>query len=109
MSSLPERELTRIEQQELFLSQLLPLRTRLAQFSRAMTGDYESGRDLMSDTIVAAYEHFDKVREPVAFLSYLFTIATRLHRRQRARERNRVQLDDHMLLQLASLSPSPDS
>lgn len=43
----------------------------------------EAARDLMAETIAQAFERFDSVRHPEALLSFCFTIATRLNRRER--------------------------
>lgn len=109
MSFPPDSDIEQSMRQEQFLLLLLPLRTRLAQFTRAMTADYEDGRDLMSDTVLVAFERFEQVREPVAFLSYLFTIAVRLHRRRLTRERSRVAYDDGVAIHLRSSAQSPES
>ncbi|MBL7986781.1 MAG: RNA polymerase sigma factor [Chlorobi bacterium] len=76
------------EEKERFIALLLPLRHRLAHFARAMVPDPEEARDLVSDTILAALEGFHRLKHPEAFLSFLFTITTRLQRRRA--ERNRV-------------------
>jgi RNA polymerase sigma-70 factor (ECF subfamily) len=75
------------QRQELFLSLLLPVRGRLAHFARAMTRNHDEANDLVSDTILAALERFEHIRGHEAFLSYLFTIAVRIHRRRRWRAR----------------------
>jgi RNA polymerase sigma-70 factor, ECF subfamily len=71
-----------------FLSAFQPIQPNLERFVRAMTrrwnDDPEAARDLLSETIATVYEHFHTLRNPDALLSYCFTTATRLHRRQRA-------------------------
>jgi RNA polymerase sigma-70 factor (ECF subfamily) len=47
--------------------------------------DEERAKDLISETILKAFESFDRLLDAQAFLSYLFTIAVRLHRRERLR------------------------
>lgn len=64
-----------------------PVRHRLAHFARAMAGDDEDAQDLISDTVLAAFERFETVRDHEAFLAYLFTIAARIHKRKRWRAR----------------------
>lgn len=75
------------EQMETFVDLLLPVRDRLVHFARAMTRNPDEAHDLVSDTILVALEGFGKLRSHQAFLGYLFTIATRLHRRKRRRAR----------------------
>src|ERR1035441_8720447 len=73
-----------------FLALLGPALAPLSRFARAMCrnkngSDHERAKDLVSETILKAFESFGRVREPVAFQSYLFTIAVRLNRQERAR------------------------
>jgi len=73
-----------------FLALLMPVLPKLSRFCQAMCRgnhgtDGERARDLASETILKAYENFDKIREPKAFLSFLFTIATRTNRHERVR------------------------
>ena len=65
-----------------FLALLMPVLPKLSRFCRATCRgrhgiDSERASDLASETILKAYENFEQLREPAAFLSYLFTIAAR--------------------------------
>ena len=64
--------------QKQFMELYEPLNDRLARFVYAMDWDKEEARDIISETVLAAYESFEKVRNHQAFLSYLFTIASRM-------------------------------
>ncbi len=74
-------------QQERFLALLLPVRHRLVHFARILTQDHDEAKDLVSDTILAALERFETLKNEKAFLSYLMTIATRIHKRRQWRQR----------------------
>ena len=65
----------------------LPLKDRLVRFARTMARSEEDVEDLVGDTMLIAYERFEAVRAPAAFLSFLFTIAVRVHRRKAWRAR----------------------
>lgn len=98
-----------IEQKsELFLSLLLPVRNRLAQYALALARDRSAAEDLVSDTILAAYEGFSRVRDHSAFIGYLFTIALRLHRRARWRRRLFGRYDEHRAQSRPDLRAAPD-
>jgi RNA polymerase sigma-70 factor (ECF subfamily) len=73
--------------QDRFMQLLLPVQKRLEAFCFAMTRNDEEACDLVGETILRAYEHFEQIRDSEAFLSYLFTIASRLHKRKRWRGR----------------------
>lgn len=55
-----------------------PCRERLWKFILSFINNRFDAKDIMSDTILIAYENFDKINDEQAFLSYLFTTARRL-------------------------------
>lgn len=65
-----------------------------------MTRDDDEARDTIGDTVLAAYESFDRVTAPEALLSYVFTIARRTLIRQRTRAR-RFTRGDEMIMHAA--------
>jgi RNA polymerase sigma-70 factor (ECF subfamily) len=75
------------QKQERFLALLKPNHDSLARFARAMTKSREEAQDLVSDTIEQAFKHLDSLKSDDAFLSWLFTIASRIEKRRRWRER----------------------
>lgn len=72
---------------ERFMALLKPHHDRLARFARAMTRSREEAEDLMGDTLLAALEHFEQLRHEEAFVSWLFSIASRLQQRRRIKSR----------------------
>jgi len=106
------------DRQQAFLAALRPALESLNRFAQAMCRDHstngaygcdkERAKDLVSETILKAYEAFDAVREPKAFQSYLFTIAVRLNRLERKR-RARVQPIASEHYELASDGSAPDA
>src|SRR5437016_12370337 len=78
------------DRQREFLALLGPCLAPLNRFAMAMCrensgSDCEAAKDLVSETVLRAFESFDRVRERQAFQSYLFTIAVRLNRLERKR------------------------
>lgn len=73
------------EKQRRFMALFLPVQPRLQRFVRAMTRDAERAKDIVSETILIAFQRFDTLRNDEAFLSFLFTIATRVARRRTSR------------------------
>jgi RNA polymerase sigma factor (sigma-70 family) len=86
----------------------LPLQDRLVRFARTMTRSAEDVEDLVGDTMIVALDGFERVRAPEAFLSYLFTIALRLHRRRTWRARIFGALGDDEHHTIASKASAPD-
>ena len=74
-----------LEEKELFIQLMLPLRNRLIQFARAITDTKEEADDLVGETLLVGLQGFHKLRDKKAFLSWLFTIASRIQRRTRKR------------------------
>jgi RNA polymerase sigma-70 factor (ECF subfamily) len=72
-----------------------------------MCRDRETAKDLLGETIAAAYQGFDKIREDKAVLSWLFTVASRLYYRMKHKEKN-VPMEDCTLDKLFTTDCSPE-
>jgi RNA polymerase sigma-70 factor (ECF subfamily) len=72
---------------ERFMRLLMPAYKRLEDFAFAMARDREEARDLVAQTVLVAFESFDRLRDDQAFVAYLFTIASREFQRGRRRSR----------------------
>lgn len=66
---------------DIFLAEYEKCHTDLSRFCHSMTGHAESAKDLISETVLAAMESFEKLRDRKAFKFYLFGIASRIHKR----------------------------
>jgi RNA polymerase sigma-70 factor (ECF subfamily) len=97
------------EKQDKFLCLLEPVRRRLSLFARAMARNDDDARDLMSETILLAYENFEKLRDHQAFASYLFSIASRLHKRRRWRARIFGEYDEDAAANTPAQTQSPEA
>lgn len=73
--------------QQQFLALLQPVYDGLYRFIYALTRNRDKADDLMSETILQAYERFETVRDTQAFFSFVLTIARRLHKRREWRAR----------------------
>lgn len=85
-----------------------PLRPRLARFAAAMTNDREEARDLVAETTLIAYERFEELRNDQAFLSWLFTIASRLCGKRTARNRWHGAYDEEHARRMPDHGTAPD-
>jgi RNA polymerase sigma-70 factor (ECF subfamily) len=95
--------------QEKFLELLRPAHNRLESFAYAMTRDADEAKDLVSETLLRAYEHFDEIRNPSAFTGYLLTIASRLQKRRRWRHRIFEAFDINRTESIADTASLPDA
>ena len=62
-----------------FLELIEPLMQNLESFAIAMAGSRDIAKDLVSETVLTAWQQFDSLRSEEAFLSYLFTICRRAY------------------------------
>jgi RNA polymerase sigma-70 factor (ECF subfamily) len=97
--SIDHRSMSTDAKQREFLALLEPALASLNRFASAMCRDSnirddERARDLVSETILRAYEQFDRLRDDRAFLSYLFTIAVRLNRDDRQKRSRWRTIED---------------
>jgi RNA polymerase sigma-70 factor, ECF subfamily len=65
--------------QDKFVLLLKPLQERLERFALTLTRNRNDAKDIVGETILIAYENFEKLKSETAFLSYLFTIASRVY------------------------------
>ena len=75
------------EKKEEFLKLLEPVLGQLSGYALALTRNREDSRDLVSDTILSAYENFDKLKKKESFKSFVFTIASRHFKRGKWRRK----------------------
>ncbi|MDB5035335.1 MAG: hypothetical protein JWQ98_2576 [Chlorobi bacterium] len=68
------------EKQQRFMTLFQPAQPRLQRFVSAMTRDAERAKDIIGETILIAFQRLETLRHDEAFLSFLFTIATRVAR-----------------------------
>jgi len=98
--------------QKLFLALLNPQYDAFVRYVHAMVRNTEDARDIVGETLLIAFEHFDEIREKDSFLFYLITIAKRLHWKTAKRRRRQLPLErKHEDLQIdhgASPDLSPD-
>lgn len=86
-----------------------PVQRNLERFVLAMTSDTETARDVVAETVMIAYERFDGLRNTQAFLSFLFTIATRVYHAQRRKGERTERLTDETIIDLLAPDISPDT
>lgn len=91
-----------------FLDLLLPHRHRLAQYARAVSANREEADDLVGDTVLAALEGFDRLRDGDSFRGFLFTIASRLARRRNWRRKIFGPWDRERAEEIADHGARPD-
>lgn len=97
------------EKQKEFLEVFEPARESLSRFAMAMARDRDDALDLASETILVAYENFEKIRNKDAFVGYLFTTACRIFKRKKWRARIFADYDERKAENLISPETPPDA
>lgn len=64
--------------QKVFTEAYKPLHDRLVRFVQTMVYNREDVKDIVSETMLVAYQKFETIRHHEALLSYLFTVASRM-------------------------------
>jgi RNA polymerase sigma-70 factor, ECF subfamily len=75
----------RSDKHDRFLTLLKKDQPALERYVLAMTRDTETAKDVVAETVLIAFERFETLKSHEAFLSFLFTIATRAYRRAEAK------------------------
>ena len=88
------------KKQESFERLLNPIWNQLARYCHTMAGEQETARDLMSETLLLAFQSFERLRDPSAFKSYLFKIAIRVHLEWSKRAKRYAPLTDELVAHL---------
>lgn len=83
-----------------FLTLYKPVHDRFERFCRARVFGEMEYRDLMNDTLLIAYQKFDTLQSPDAFLSFLFGVSVRLLANYKKKKRAELIPSEERLLNL---------
>ena len=97
------------DKQEEFLRYYEPVQSKLSAFARAITRNSEQARDLVSETILVAYEKFDRIKDKQSFQGFLFTVAIRMHKRWIWRRRLFGSYDEQSAENIIGQSVNPEN
>lgn len=95
--------------QQRFMALFEPQRDALWRFIRSMVRSKHEAEDIMSETVLQAYQSFESLRDTKAFASFLFTIASRLHKRHRWRRSFFGEFDEEATAAKPHTDPQPDA
>ncbi|MFB6343398.1 RNA polymerase sigma factor [Saccharicrinis sp. FJH62] len=101
--------MTDTQKQHTFLALLEPEHQALSDYCRAVQRNLHNAEDLMSDTLLVAFENINKLRDRSAFRSYLFGIACRLSKKRYRNEKKSGEWNDEKANNLISNASSPDA
>jgi RNA polymerase sigma-70 factor (ECF subfamily) len=81
---------------------------KLTRFVRAMVRNTEEAKDVIGETVLIAYEKFETIRNRQAFLSFIFTIASRVYKKRLWRHRIFKFMDDEPEKEYPGYHQSPE-
>lgn len=93
---------------EKFLRLYEPVHLSFQRFCRARSRSLDDAKDLISETVLIAYEGLDTLRDEKAFLGFLFGIASRLLRKQYRRQKFWGLFDDQKSIAIQDDTKSPE-
>lgn len=96
------------KKQEDFLSLFNPVYDNIWRFCLALSRDRERAEDLLSETLLIAFEKFDSIKNKEAFLSFMFTIASRLNSKNYKKNRLFEAFEPDRIDELYSREISPE-
>lgn len=97
------------DRSERFLRLYEPHRDSLWRFVRSMVRTPHEAEDVVSETVLQALEGLHRLRDDQAFVSYLFTISSRIVKRTRWRRRLFGDYDDEAIAERHHSDPLPDT
>ncbi len=95
--------------QERFMNLYNPIAGNLSAFCFAKTYDREEAKELVSETILSAYENFHTLKNETAFLSFMFSIASNIFKAKYKYNQRFVVSDPELLDMMYSDSIQSDT
>jgi RNA polymerase sigma-70 factor (ECF subfamily) len=83
-----------------FLKHYEPVHNQLFKFCRAVSGNIEDAEDLIQDTILNVLEKFGEIKDLSVFKSYLFSVASNLHKMKQRRNKFKAAFNEEEINQI---------
>ncbi len=83
-----------------FLKVYEPVHHQLCKYCRAISGNTEDAEDLIQDTILNVLEGFDKIKDLSVFKTYVFSVASNLHKMKQRRNKFKAAFNEEEINQI---------
>ena len=80
-----------------FLKHYEPVHNQFCKFCRAIAGNLEDSEDLMQDSILNVLEKFQNIKDLSVFKSYLFSVASNLHKMKQRRNKFKAIFNEEII------------
>ena len=95
MSAAAKQTNQTLDKREHFMLLYQPVHERLNRFVHSMVWNREDARDVIADTLLKAYENFEKLEKKESFLYYLFGIASNIAKHRARRMKFWTSYEEH--------------
>lgn len=93
------------DKRQQFMELYEPVHERFVRFCKAHAYGNYGADDLVNETVLSAFENFEKLRSPKAFLHFLFGIATNILRNNYRRKKFRGEYVEEYAENMISTAP----
>ena len=83
-----------------FLKYYEPVHNQFYKYCRAISGNTEDAEDLIQDTILNVLERLDKIKDLSVFKSYVFSVASNLHKMKQRRNKFKASFNEEEINQI---------
>lgn len=98
------------QKQQTFMQLYAPCNQRLSGYCRALCkGNVADAKDLMSETVLKAYEAFERLRNQDVFLYFLFGIACNIQRNRNRRKKFVGEYSEQVANNIHDKGAAPDA
>ncbi|MFA6403240.1 MAG: RNA polymerase sigma factor [Salinivirgaceae bacterium] len=91
-----------------FLNHYEPVHNQLYKFCRAISGNTEDAEDLMQDTLLNVFERFNEIKDLSVFKSYVFSVASNLHKMKLRRNKFKASFNEEETNQIVDFGQNQE-
>ncbi|MBN1181270.1 MAG: RNA polymerase sigma factor [Bacteroidales bacterium] len=91
-----------------FLHHYEPIHNQLYRFCRAISGNTEDAEDLIQDTILNVFERFDEIKDLSVFKSYVYSVASNLHKMKLRRNKFKAAFNEEEIHQIIDIGQNQE-
>lgn len=83
-----------------FLKYYEPVHEQFCKYCRAISGNQIDADDLIQDSILNVLEKFENIKDLAVFKSYLFSVASNLHKKKQRRNKFKASFNEEEVAQI---------
>lgn len=91
-----------------FLKYYEPVHNQFYKYCRAISGNTEDAEDLIQDTILNVLERLDKIKDLSVFKSYVFSVASNLHKMKQRRNKFKANFNEEEINQIVAFGQNQE-